>query len=118
MITAPKQLTDPAHMAKAVWEYWVSVLRTDRVVNSEEMPDWDDVEDEMKYCFIEALTHEVVKPLKVHLENIEFDSSLDDTFADLAKEKRQIPCYVCGSNPVSEGGKVCPICWYSHMPKR
>lgn len=107
-------------MARAVWEFWVSVLKTDNVIQAEEMPDWDEMEDELQDRFVEAFSSQIVKPLRNYVEALEFDRSFDKAFeearATLPIEERQFMCYICDARPVKRYGKICGVCFDSHVP--
>lgn len=126
----PSILTDPEQMARAVWEYWVTVLKTDGADGAEDMPDWDEVEEEQKETFIEAFRSQIAKHFKDYLEAVEFEHSLDDAF-DAAKPTPPMytdkhireaqtkgdvaACYICARSGVSQAGKVCSRCYFSHV---
>lgn len=119
LLPPPDHLLDADQLARNIWEFWVSVCKTDRLVDAEEMPDWDEMDDGLKLCFVEALSTQVVKPLQRYTQDVEFESSLDATFSDIQEgQPKAIPCYVCARNPVSQPGKVCSTCFRSHIPER
>lgn len=125
-VKVPRILTDPAQMARSVWEYWVTALKTDGIEGSEDMPDWDEMETEEKESFVEAFRTQIIKHVEGLVESFEFESSLDEAF-DSAKpnplmytdehvrKAATALCYICGRVGVSLPGKSCSACYFSHV---
>lgn len=126
----PSILTDPSQMARAVWEYWITTLKTDGTEGSEDMPDWDEMGDEEKESFVEAFRTQIVNHVEDFVEAVQFEDSLDEAF-DAAKPtpptytdkhireaqtKGDVAfCYICNRVGVSAAGKVCARCYFSHV---
>jgi hypothetical protein len=119
----PADLLDSDDIARQLWEYWVSLMKTDGVIEGDEMPDWDEMEDETLLCFKEAVDHTVSGPLRKFSADLDFETSLDEAFEEArptppqyqAVQAQAVPCYICGRNPVPRNGKVCGNCRHSHL---
>ena len=86
-------------------------MKTDKVLGADDVPVWDQMDDDFQRCWVEAFSTQVIKPLKGYVDDVEFDSSLDKTFDELnSKKTGPIPCYVCATNVVAANGKVCSEC--------
>lgn len=97
MPNVPEYLRDGSTLAKAVWEYWTSIMRTDKVIKDEDFPTWDNLDDGMKTTLVETLTMHVVKPIEVALT---------------APENAVAACYTCAAVAVSYPGQMCTKCYY------
>lgn len=99
----PEHFTDGEELSKTVWDFWVTIMKTDRVLNSDQFPKWDELDKEWKQRFLEAVTSQIVGPLSLAL---------------MKPENATIPCYTCGDVVVSYPGQLCTRCYYTHIHKR
>ena len=121
-MACPEHLLDAEKLARQLWDYWVSLMNTDQVEGVEEVPVWDENEDDVKDCFLEAVEYQITKPLQKYEDDREFESSLDEAFTDVRPtppqyepEEKQRACYICARNPVRDAGGICSICRHSHV---
>lgn len=129
-VKVPNILTDPEQMARSIWEYWATAGKTDELEDFE-VPDWDELGDEERNLFVEACRSQVVKHIEAYVEEVQFESSLDDAFdaakptppmytdkhiRKTAETKGDVAlCYICASAGVSQAGRVCSRCYFSHI---
>lgn len=119
----PAHLLDAETIARNLWDEWVTLMKTDGLIESDEVPDWNEAEEEQRLCFLDAVAAQVVKPVKDYVDAVEFESSLDDTFnaarptppQHYTGPAREYPCYICARNVVYEYGKICATCHHCHI---
>ena len=122
----PEILLDAESLAKNIYDYWVSTLRTDLPGEAGGWPSWDDTEDVYKQNFVESVRVGVVDLLKRLKEEMEFESRLDASFSDsevvptevAPTPARYSACYSCERQPVHNPGDMCLACLYTHTGVR
>lgn len=117
----PPHFQDARTLARAIWEFWVAVLGSDKV--STGMPLWDGLTDEEQDHLAESCQVNVTEPVRKHLEAMQ--AYLKKTEAGQVQEVapkpapqldyvRTYPCYACGKIPDDEHifkpGDVCRRC--------
>lgn len=120
----PEGLLDAEELAKHLWDWWVTVMKTDAVKDAQDLPEWDDVPQDMRQAFIEACSNQVCYPLQQYVDAVEFEKGVDEEFARIEKNvPRPTPkmysggksrvittkCYVCDS-AAAEAGELCSSC--------
>jgi hypothetical protein len=111
VLKLPDRLTDPGKIAEEVYGFWVQVMRTDGVEGVEEMPDWTDVPKDVRDRLVESLKNNVSEPILRFAQACESELRA----ANALFEKGDSLCYVCGKNDVSDAGRVCGSCYYTHV---
>jgi hypothetical protein len=108
-------LLDENQAAAALYTYWISLLRTDKVDGADDVGEWDTIPDDYRIDFIEAVRVTIVDPLRKYVEEVEFEKNLDQAFQNTNVPGP--PCYVCGTNTVPSAGQICGPCSYSHLQR-
>ena len=114
IVKPPSSLLDAPALAERLWEYWVSMLKTDFNVKPEDFPDWAQTHDDWKKAFTEAVKSQVVRTFKDYKDAVEIENALDEAFEEKTPRptapmhqsatlqgREPSPCYICASNGVS-----------------
>ena len=116
MSAFPAHLLDHWVLARKVYEYWMSVLRTDNVPE-EETISWEDMDKVYQEDFAEAIRVHVTELFQGYLdesirEAVDVETSRPDP-VQVDPSKWTSACYSCEKYAVPETGKMCAYCHYA-----
>lgn len=102
MILDIESLIDKDELSKSIWNYWISICKSDRVISDDEMPLWDDMDDTLKTRFIETIYTKISYPIETNRKK--FDLTAQPV------PSGEYACYICMLNSVYSPGKACTRC--------
>lgn len=106
----PSFLTDSDELSRRVWEYFVAIMKSDKVAGGEDLPLWEDMDDEFKRCLTEAFSINVTREVEaLFLPVVAPDPTPQD------RPAKQVSCYICGRRPVYDAGTACLECWDMYL---
>ncbi len=98
-------LLDADELAPIVYDYYVNLLKTDRLAGAD-IGLWNEIDESYQSAFKEAIEAQIVVHLKRYVDQ-------------KGKEAKagNFPCYVCGNVPVVKPGGFCAQCAYNEAPR-
>lgn len=105
-------LFDPERVAQATFDYWIQLLRTDKVEGADDMVLWKDLAVHFREDLIEAFDAYVSKPLRQFAA-----TRASDAYSSQTVKVKPIPCYICERRSVPQVGTVCDGCASSHLQR-
>jgi len=105
-----KDLLDEKILAKELYNYWMSLLKTDKAEGVDATMSWDSLDDPFRQDFEEAVRTVIVIDLKDYVQDVEKNGKFEDP-----NTPKHFPCYICSGVAVQYAGGVCNNCAFNHL---
>jgi len=110
-IDLPSKITDSKVLAEAIYDYWISLLKIDKAVDSS-AAEWSELDDTTRIDFTESVAVHVSDVVLPILEKAE--RAAMERVAGLPTNG-EVACYVCSSRRVIFPGNICVECTAAHI---
>lgn len=119
----PEYILDPSTLARYFWDRWLALMIADRVDGVDDMPTWDEMRDEEKFCLIDSMEAMVTSQIKNYVDSVELEMNQYKSARPTppiyqrqqqTESNKTSPCYICGDNPVSNHGDLCAVCYFTY----
>lgn len=112
----PPEFSDPEELSRNIYDYWISLLRTDKVIEDGAAAVWSEMETELKEDFVESIRVHVIDALEPFVQEADRIKQIVMAYQN-SGAAANCRCYVCDRNPVDQAGWLCGPCSYAHLPR-
>lgn len=124
-VEIPTNFLSSEELSKAIWEYWMSLLKTNYNVPNDQLHGWDVVDDDWKKALIQTIHSQVVNKFNDYKNSVELEIEMAEAFRSsrptpplFSNEPRAngsaYSCYICTVNHVFRPGSICKRCRTIH----
>jgi hypothetical protein len=111
----------PKELAKKLFDFWVETMRSDKVDGVDTEDGFDQLPDDMRDHFNEAVQVIITEPLRKYHEQIKLEAKGLEALGKVgqvrptlkpkvAQRAGPIRCYLCDRSAVDEPGQICSRC--------